>query len=293
MIRLIVFVIFVLDLGECFLNLADIECGVDMARRGRIVGGTDSLPAEFPWAASLWRQGAHQCGATVLSDRWLLTAGHCVCSVFHEFYKSKQLTVVVGYTDITSNEDNMALSRILPHPEYRCNGKSNDVALLKTIQQLQWSSDLRPACLPQPEAQDFSGAVATVAGWGFTNEDRGKGSRPNILQKTDVIVVTNDECNQWYQSQGKKVNVIASQMCAGYEDGGRDSCWADSGGPLMIKDQTHAMVVGVVSTGSGCARAKMPGIYTRVSRYTNWIVSSIDSDKGRSGYSWFRNLGKK
>ncbi|XP_028173302.1 transmembrane protease serine 9-like [Ostrinia furnacalis] len=121
MCRSIVFVFFLtIRLGYCFVNLADVECGLDIARRGRIVGGEDSLPAEFPWAASLWRQGTHQCGATVLSDRWLLTAGHCICSVFDEFYKSKQLTVVVGYTDITSSKDGTeALSQIIPHPEYR------------------------------------------------------------------------------------------------------------------------------------------------------------------------------
>jgi secreted trypsin-like serine protease len=59
--------------------VADVECGTDQTRRARIVGGVDSLPAEFPWAASVWRQGAHQCGATIISDRWLVTAGHCVC----------------------------------------------------------------------------------------------------------------------------------------------------------------------------------------------------------------------
>ncbi|CAG9788864.1 unnamed protein product [Diatraea saccharalis] len=75
-----VFVILLsLDYGLCFINLADVECGVYQARRARIVGGEDSLPSEFPWAASIWRQGAHQCGATVLTDRWLLTAGHCIC----------------------------------------------------------------------------------------------------------------------------------------------------------------------------------------------------------------------
>ncbi|XP_045500612.1 transmembrane protease serine 9 [Colias croceus] len=279
----------VLDFGLCYVNLADTECGAQTFRSARIVGGTNSLPAEFPWAASIWRQGTHQCGATVISDRWLLTAGHCVCSVFDEFYKAKQLSAVVGYTDISTSERNEALSKIIPHPEYRCKKKTNDVALLKTIRQLVWSNLLRPACLPQPLAPDFSGKLATVAGWGFTNEDRGIGERPNILQKTDVIVVDNDDCNSWYKSQGSKVTIIGTQMCAGHEQGGRDSCWADSGGPLMMKsDSGRTMVIGVVSTGSGCARVRMPGIYTRISRYTAWIQESVADDSTRSLKSFFK-----
>ncbi|KAJ2940450.1 hypothetical protein O0L34_g133 [Tuta absoluta] len=289
-LQVIVIVCVLLDFAYGYINLADVECGVNTARSARIVGGTDSLPAEFPWAASIWRQGTHQCGATVLNDRWLLTAGHCVCSVFDEFFKSKQLTVVVGYTDISTTDANEAVAKILPHPDYRCNKKSHDVALLKTVRQLKWTSDLRPACLPQQQAPDFSGSVATVAGWGFTHEDRGKGIRPNILQKTEVVVVTNDECNEWYESQGSKVKVAQTQMCAGHEQGGRDSCWADSGGPLMVHgDKGRATVIGVVSTGSGCARARMPGIYTRVSRYTQWIIENVKD--GTRRLSWYPRSG--
>lgn len=284
-------IIFCISYGVCFINLADVECGIDISRRGRIVGGIDSLPAEFPWAASIFRQGAHQCGATILNDRWLLTAGHCVCSVFDEFYRSKQLSVVVGYTDISTRDQNEPVARILPHPDYKCNKKSNDVALLKTARQLRWSNDLQPACLPNSRTDDFSGTLATVAGWGFTHENREKGSRPNVLQKTEVTVVTNDQCNSWYKSQGSKIKVISTQMCAGHEVGGRDSCWADSGGPLMVKDdKRHVMVVGVVSTGSGCARPKMPGVYTRISRYTDWIVDSVNNDNTRTGFgalNWY------
>ncbi|CAB3230683.1 unnamed protein product [Arctia plantaginis] len=287
-----VFLISCVSYGLCYMNLADVECGLNIGRRGRIVGGVDSLPAEFPWTASIWRQGAHQCGATVLSDRWLLTAGHCVCSVFDEFYRSRQLSVVVGYTDISNKEENEPISKILPHPDYKCSKKPNDVALLKTVRQLRWSSELQPACLPN-SPYDFSGTLATVAGWGFTNENREKGSRPNVLKKTEVTVVTNDQCNSWYRSQGSKVKIIPSQMCAGHEVGGRDSCWADSGGPLMTREDTrHVMVIGVVSTGSGCARPRMPGVYTRISRYTDWISSSINNDKSRSfgGLNWFSSF---
>lgn len=78
----------------------------------------------------------------------------------------------------------------------RCNKKSNDVALLKTARQLRWSRELQPACLPNSPTQDFSGTLATVAGWGFTNEDRQKGGTIKLLINFLLIQL-------YYLSSGK------------------------------------------------------------------------------------------
>ena len=44
----------------------------------------------------------------------------------------------------------------------------------------------------------------------------------------------------------------------------------DSGGPLFFCD-AKCEQIGIVSFGIGCAEAKYPGVYTRVSKYINWI----------------------
>lgn len=90
------------------------------------------------------------------------------------------------------------------------------------------------------------------------------------------------------------MNILDTQLCAGDEQGGRDSCWvsetkqnseldswtlidqqADSGGPLMVRNPEGMVVVGVVSTGIGCGRPKLPGLYTRMSAYMPWVLDMV------------------
>lgn len=69
-----------------------------------------------------------------------------------------------------------------------------------------------------------------------------------------------------------------SQYCAhdpnNSTDHKSDSCFGDSGGPLqMFLDQFTAHIVGIVSFSIGCGY--LPGVYTRVAYYTEWIASHV------------------
>ncbi|KAH0953629.1 hypothetical protein HN011_001210, partial [Eciton burchellii] len=258
-----------------------ISCGTREIRQARIVGGRDAAPHEFPWLVSLMRKGGHFCGGTILNSRFVMTAAHCLCSETNKIPVG-QLHVMLGEHNLKAPEvpaarQESVINAVL-HPGHRCGKYVDDIALLELARPISWSESVKPACLPvatgKPGYSAFGGMEAVVAGWGWLGEDRSRYKRANVLQKVDVRVVENAVCREWYASQGKSVRVETKQMCAGWQDGGKDSCWADSGGPLMIGNHSIGplMVVGVVSTGIGCSRPRLPGIYTRVSDYVAWIA---------------------
>lgn len=109
-----------------------------------------------------------------------------------------------------------------------------------------------------------------VIGWGTTNF---AGSVSSTLQKINLMVVNNQDCQTDYQGVA---TINAGQMCTyDYSGNRRDSCQYDSGGPV-IKRQTQQFLVGVISFGKSCAStAYAMGVNTRMTTYISWIQQKI------------------
>lgn len=97
------------------------------------------------------------------------------------------------------------------------------------------------------------------------------------LQKVILPVVPNQKCKDAF---AKAKTIIDDRIiCAGYNDGKKDSCQGDSGGPLMVANLTGNLIlryqIGVVSYGYRCAEPGFPGVYTRVTQFIDWILKNI------------------
>lgn len=53
------------------------ECGI-INTKNRIVGGEETQVNQYPWMALLLYSGRFYCGASLINDRYVLTAAHCV-----------------------------------------------------------------------------------------------------------------------------------------------------------------------------------------------------------------------
>ena len=90
-----------------------------------------------------------------------------------------------------------------------------------------------------------------------------------------------DSCSDALQAQfGPSYTLPSTAICAGAE--GRDACDGDGGGPLVCEHNGQWFQVGIVSFGIGCGRRGIPGVYTRVQAYEQWIENTILDSKKRS-----------
>ena len=228
----------------------------------KIVGGepVTSL-SEAPYMASL----AGVCGASVISNKWLLTAAHCAG------YFSKVKTGVLNLKDAGNN---YKVKRVIKHPAYDANSMANDFALVEIEGSMALGRKVSAVKLATPDFESRGnqapGLDSTVYGWGLTSEG---GAVSDKLNKVVVPLVSNEEANSAEAYNGA---IDDTMIAAGYAGGGKDSCQGDSGGPLVVFDESNQPVqVGVVSWGQGCARANKYGIYSKVSVAYDWIKKTM------------------
>ncbi|XP_072165248.1 apolipoprotein(a)-like [Diadema setosum] len=240
-------------------------CGIRGIENGnimaRIIGGTNAKRGNWPWQAQLVLKGSgHYCGGTLVDEYHVLSAAHCF-----QRYGKRSFKVRLGEHNQRideGSEQEFDIECLYKHADYDSRTTNNDIALLRLNRPAVITQHVTPACLPS-EGEFQPNHQCWISGWGNLGD-----SYPNTLQEARVPLLPRSTCRR----PNVYGNKLTPQMfCAGFLQGGVDSCDGDSGGPLVCEKEGIWKVVGVTSWGYGCAQPNAPGVYAEVTQFLPWI----------------------
>ncbi|XP_028894100.1 chymotrypsin-2 [Zeugodacus cucurbitae] len=245
---------YILSLFTCLLALTAISSS-NAAPNGRVVGGADAAVGQFPHQVSLQRSdGSHTCGASIISETFIVTAAHCVVvGEGIEPYPPRFYQVRVGSIQRTIGGQLLKLKRIIVNKAY--GDFHNDIALLELEKPLVFTKNIQPIELAEEEVP--SGENVIISGWGRLSTN---GPIPHRLQWNTLKALNAQECNEAIEMGYDSVICLAHNPDHG-------TCFGDSGGPATYKGK----LVGLASFVYGGCGTTNPDGYAKVAYLREWI----------------------
>ncbi|XP_015433606.1 PREDICTED: transmembrane protease serine 9-like [Dufourea novaeangliae] len=239
---------------------------------GRIVGGSEATPGQYPWQVSLqWGMFgtySHFCGGSIVAGQWILTAGHCVDAVpsYGDFL------VKAGKHSLKLKESSEQVVKVVKsfvHEKYPGNVAPYDIALLKLEKPLTLTKTVQPISLP--EEGSIPTGTAVLTGWGSTSRTNNP-IMPDKLQTAPLPLVDLATCKKAIEDLTGPSPLHETNICSGPLTGGYSACSGDSGGPLVLNQNGKTTLIGIVSWGIvPCGTLGAPSVYTRTSAFNSWI----------------------
>ncbi|CAH2275155.1 tissue-type plasminogen activator [Pelobates cultripes] len=241
----------------------------------RILGGKSTQATSHPWQAAFYflaRKSLNEhyfCGGTLIHNCWVLSAAHC----FTERIPNSRMRVILGRSMRSvpaEEEQKFFVEQLILHPDFDATSFDNDIALIK-LRSVSGTcatetERIRPACLPEPGLSLPDWTECEMSGFGKTEEFSPFYS--DRLKEGHVRLYPDKMCTS---ERLANRTVTANMLCAGDTRNIDDACQGDSGGPLVCPHDDRMHVLGVISWGVGCGKKDTPGVYTRVTRFMDWI----------------------
>ncbi|XP_036359157.1 atrial natriuretic peptide-converting enzyme-like isoform X2 [Octopus sinensis] len=227
----------------------------------------DTAYGMYPWQVAVEHiTGAYSdfyysteyfCGGTILHNDWIISAAHC-------FVGKKKESLIIKVGDHNKKiwdtyEQTFKVAELIIHAKYDDNSYDYDIALIKIEPNkkgngIVFNDYVQPACLPDKNTTYFESERCHISGWGNTGK-----AYPSILKAATVPLIEAHLCKAMYKN-----SITPRMICAGYVEGGLNSCQGDDGGPLVCNKDGVYTLTGVTSWGNGCGHPRNPGVYTNV-----------------------------
>ncbi|XP_055531960.1 polyserase-2-like [Wyeomyia smithii] len=270
-----------------------VSCGQrQLTAQGYIFGGKAALEANWPWHAAIYRKLAkgeeYICGGTIISENFVLTAAHCTVS-FRSPLSADNFLVKLGLHNRSYPTENTVIYEVVEvirHDAFSSNNLQNDIALLRTEEDITYSDYIQPVCLWPVEKSDLNSVLNTpgaVVGWGL-----GDAYKPEeILQEAELSVVDYATCLKSKPEHfSKLLSKEKSNYCAGNQNM-TNVCDGDSGGGMYFIIDNAWYIRGLVSAGvrserKGRCDPRQFVTFSDIPYYLKWLTKHQEHAKKRN-----------